>query len=98
MLSKSELAELAMGLELSGLPFFWTLRKPVGSTESNSIQFPDGFLERTRDRGVVWTSWVPQLQVLSHESVGGFLTHCGWGSIVEGLMFGLLEYINLIIL
>ncbi|KAJ0703763.1 putative soyasaponin III rhamnosyltransferase [Helianthus annuus] len=90
MMSKTELDELALGLELSGLPFFWALRKPVGSTESelNSIELPDGFLERTRDRGVVWTSWVPQLQVLSHESVGGFLTHCGWGSIVEGLMFG----------
>ncbi|MFS8009982.1 putative soyasaponin III rhamnosyltransferase [Helianthus anomalus] len=67
MLSKSELAELALGLELSGLPFFWALRKPVGSTESNSIELPSGFLERTRDRGVVWMSWVPQLQVLSHE-------------------------------
>ncbi|KAI3798683.1 hypothetical protein L1987_33961 [Smallanthus sonchifolius] len=83
MVSKTELAELALGLELSGLPFFWALRKP-----SNSMELPNGFLERTGDRGVVWTSWVPQLQILSHESVGGFLTHCGWGSIVEGLMFG----------
>uniref|UniRef100_A0A251SIB9 Glycosyltransferase n=1 Tax=Helianthus annuus TaxID=4232 RepID=A0A251SIB9_HELAN len=84
MVSKTEMAE-SLGLELSGLPFFWALRKPVGSTELN---LPDGFLERTRDRGVVWTSWVPQLQILNHESVGGFLTHCGWGSIVEGLMSG----------
>ncbi|KAJ0485909.1 putative soyasaponin III rhamnosyltransferase [Helianthus annuus] len=85
MVSKTEMAELALGLELSRLPFFWALRKPVGSKELN---LPDGFLERTRDRGVVWTSWVPQLQILNHESVGGFLTHCGWGSIVEGLMSG----------
>ncbi|KAF5769261.1 putative soyasaponin III rhamnosyltransferase [Helianthus annuus] len=88
MVSKSELVELDLGLKLSGLPFFWTLRKPAGSTESDSMELPDRFLERTRDRVVVWTSWVPQLQVLSHESVGGFLIHCGWSSNVEGLMSG----------
>ncbi|CAH1436991.1 unnamed protein product [Lactuca virosa] len=88
MLSKTELGELALGLELSGLPFFWAFRKPAGSTESDSVELPDGFLERTRNRGMVWTSWVPQLQILSHDSVGGFLTHCGWSSVVEGLMFG----------
>ncbi|KAI7745302.1 hypothetical protein M8C21_017223 [Ambrosia artemisiifolia] len=53
MVSKREVAELALGLELSGLPFFWALRKPTGSTESNSVELPDGFLERNRDRGVV---------------------------------------------
>ncbi|KAI3798686.1 hypothetical protein L1987_33964 [Smallanthus sonchifolius] len=84
MVSKSELAELALGLELSGSPFFWALRKPVGPL----VELPDGFLERTSDRGLVWTSWVPQLQILSHESIGGFLSHCGWSSIVEGLMLG----------
>ncbi|KAI3794437.1 hypothetical protein L1987_37069 [Smallanthus sonchifolius] len=84
MVSETDLAELALGLELTGLPFFWAFRKPVGS----SVELPDGFLERIGDRGVVWTSWVPQLQILSHESVGSFLTHCGWSSIVEGLMLG----------
>ncbi|KVI08662.1 UDP-glycosyltransferase 91D1-like [Cynara cardunculus var. scolymus] len=88
MLNKTELGELALGLELSGLPFFWALRKPAGSTESESLEFLDGFIERTRNRGMVWKKWVPQLQILSHVSVGGFLTHCGWGSIVEGLTFG----------
>ncbi|GJT34857.1 UDP-glycosyltransferase 91D1-like protein [Tanacetum coccineum] len=88
MVSKTELRELALGLELSGLPFIWALRKPAGSAESDSMELPDGFLERTRNQGIVWTTWVPQLKILSHESIGGFLTHCGWGSIVEGLMFG----------
>ncbi|KAJ0802531.1 putative soyasaponin III rhamnosyltransferase [Helianthus annuus] len=88
MVSKSELVELALGLELSGLSFFWALRKPTGSTEFDSVELQHGFLERTRDCGIVWTSWVPQVQILSHESVEGFLTHCGWSSIVEGLMFG----------
>ncbi|KAL7612502.1 hypothetical protein Lser_V15G06939 [Lactuca serriola] len=88
MLSKTDVSELALGLELSGLPFIWAFRKPAGSTESDSVELPDGFLERIRNRGMVWTSWVPQLQILSHDSVGGFLTHCGWSSIVEGLMLG----------
>ncbi|CAH1436996.1 unnamed protein product [Lactuca virosa] len=88
MPSKTDVSELALGLELSGLPFFWAFRKPAGSTELDSVELPDGFLERIRNRGMVWTSWVPQLQILSHDSVCGFLTHCGWSSIVEGLMFG----------
>lgn len=87
-LSQNELTELGIGLELSGLPFFWVLRKPPGSEESNPIELPDGFLERIRDRGIVWMSWVPQLKILGHESVGGFLSHLGWSSIIEGLMFG----------
>ncbi|KAL8246739.1 hypothetical protein R6Q59_007955 [Mikania micrantha] len=85
VVNKSGLAELALGLELSGLPFFWALRKPAGL---DSVELPDGFLERTHNRGVVWTRWAPQVRILSHESVCGFLTHGGLSSVVEGLMLG----------
>ncbi|WVZ60199.1 hypothetical protein U9M48_010251 [Paspalum notatum var. saurae] len=81
------LRELAHGLELAGTRFLWALRPPVGDREDD-IVVPDGFAERTGDRGLVTKQWVPQVSVLAHAAVGAFLTHCGWGSIVEGLQFG----------
>lgn len=87
-MSQNELTEIALGLELSEIPFFWVLRKQAGLGDSEWIELPIGFEERTKGRGVVWTSWAPQVRILSHDSVGGFLTHGGWGSIVDGIQFG----------
>ncbi|RLN38809.1 hypothetical protein C2845_PM01G31200 [Panicum miliaceum] len=80
------LRELAYGLELAGTRFLWALRLPAGADGDSII--PVGFAERTGERGLVTTRWVPQVSVLAHGAVGAFLTHCGWGSIVEGLQFG----------
>ncbi|XP_062213299.1 UDP-glycosyltransferase 91D1-like [Phragmites australis] len=85
-LTVEQLHEIALGLELAGTGFLWALRKPNGILEADIL--PSGFEERTRGRGLVAMGWVPQLRILAHGSVGAFMTHCGWSSTIEGVLFG----------
>ncbi|KAF5186328.1 Udp-glycosyltransferase 91c1 [Thalictrum thalictroides] len=93
-LTENQISEMAIGLEKSNLPFFWVLRTPHYHHESSAgkdviTMLPDGFLDRTKDRGIVWTNWAPQVNILAHPSVRGMLSHCGWSSINEALGFGI---------
>eukprot|EP00252_Welwitschia_mirabilis_P000197 TRINITY_DN1017_c0_g1_i2.p2 TRINITY_DN1017_c0_g1~~TRINITY_DN1017_c0_g1_i2.p2 ORF type:complete len:242 (+),score=12.17 TRINITY_DN1017_c0_g1_i2:1129-1854(+) len=82
------LQEFAMGLMQSKLPFLWVLRPDVvaGGSPVECV-LPKEFVEGTRDQGMV-VKWCSQLEVLRHPSVGGFVTHCGWNSVLEGLWVG----------
>uniref|UniRef100_A0A0R0F8A7 UDP-glycosyltransferases domain-containing protein n=1 Tax=Glycine max TaxID=3847 RepID=A0A0R0F8A7_SOYBN len=33
-------------------------------------------------------AWCDQLRVLLHPSLGGYWTHCGWNSVIEGVFAG----------
>jgi hypothetical protein len=97
--SVGQVKEIAYGLERSGQRFLWVVKKPprdekTKQAENYTTEFdlegvlPEGFLERTKDRGMVVKTWAPQVGVLRKESVGGFVTHCGWNSVLEAVVAG----------
>jgi len=82
-LSDEDFTEITMGIEMSGFPFFWVLKKQNTST----VELED-VLVNNSEKGLVWRTWAPQMRILAHKSVGGFLTHCGWSSVIESLQIG----------
>ncbi|CDP05516.1 unnamed protein product [Coffea canephora] len=87
-LSKEEREEIAVGLELSNANFIWVVRFPVGHAIGLEEALPEGFLERVKGRGMVVNGWAPQAKILGHRSTGGFVSHCGWGSVIESIYYG----------
>ncbi|KAL3722353.1 hypothetical protein ACJRO7_034689 [Eucalyptus globulus] len=83
--SPEQLVELAKGLEASRQDFIWIVRKDKNEEQD---WLPDGFEERMDGKGLIIRGWAPQVLILDHESVGGFMTHCGWNSIMEGVCAG----------
>ncbi|XP_073525799.1 uncharacterized protein [Phyllobates terribilis] len=98
-LSTEQQNELASGLARSQQRFLWVVRSPNDAV-ANATYFtvdgeidplqhlPEGFVEENAGRGMAVPKWAPQIDVLSHESTGGFLTHCGWNSVLESVVNG----------
>ena len=85
VMTKQHLKEFAWGLANSKHPFLWIVRPDV--VRGDSAILSQDFFEETKDRGLL-VSWCPQEQVLAHPSIGVFLTHCGWNSILESICSG----------
>nr|KYP59358.1 putative UDP-glucosyltransferase At1g05670 family [Cajanus cajan] len=79
-LSEEQTEELAWGLRDGGNYFIWVIR------DSEQGKLPKDFVG-TSEKGLI-VAWCPQLQVLIHEALGCFLTHCGWNSTLEALSLG----------
>ncbi|MQM09536.1 hypothetical protein Taro_042413 [Colocasia esculenta] len=92
-LSREQIRELGAGLEKSGCRFLWVVKSRIvdreddGGVELEELLGED-YLERVGERGVVVKSWVDQEEVLAHPSVGGFLSHGGWNSMLEAVLHG----------
>lgn len=86
----SQLIELGLGLEASNRPFIWVIVKTEGENFSEIEKWleDEKFEERIKGRGLLIKGWAPQILILSHPAIGGFLTHCGWNSTIEGVCSG----------
>ncbi|XP_057959799.1 anthocyanidin 3-O-glucosyltransferase 2-like [Malania oleifera] len=93
---RDQVKEIAGGVENSGYRFLWSLRKPPpknthplpGEYASPPEEIlPEGFIERTAEIGRI-IGWAPQVAILSHPSIGGFVSHCGWNSTLESVWCG----------
>ncbi|KAL2492728.1 UDP-glycosyltransferase 90A1 [Abeliophyllum distichum] len=72
--SEEQLNEIAKGLEKSQVCFLWVLR-------SKGVEY----LQGVENRGLIVKEWVDQMEILQHKAVKGFLSHCGWNSVMESL-------------
>ncbi|KAK1568462.1 hypothetical protein Q3G72_024841 [Acer saccharum] len=80
-ISPEQLKEISSGLEESNVNFLWVIR-------NKESELGDGFEERVKDRGIVVREWVDQREILLHQSIQGFLSHCGWNSVMESICAG----------
>ena len=84
---ETQVKEMALGLESSGHRFLWSLRSQTPNALADDV-LPEGFLDRIKGKGMICSGWAPQVEVLAHKAIGGFVSHCGWNSILESLWHG----------
>lgn len=74
--SSAQMDEFVAGIRESGVRFLWVARG-----DDDRFEGVEG------ESGMV-VPWCDQLRVLCHGSVGGFWTHGGWNSALEGVFAG----------
>ncbi|KAG9146196.1 hypothetical protein Leryth_007906 [Lithospermum erythrorhizon] len=84
-LTEEQLVEFVWGLADSPHNFIWIVSATLVGGESSLL--PPDFETKIKNRGLL-ASWCDQEAVLKHPAVGGFLTHCGWNSVLESICAG----------
>ncbi|KAM1353094.1 hypothetical protein TB2_032315 [Malus domestica] len=86
-LTRVQLLEFWHGLIDSGKPFLWVIRPDMLWNEQEAHATSVKLEVGTKEKGFI-AEWVPQEEVLAHKAIGGFLTHSGWNSTIEGIWAG----------
>ncbi|KAM0947466.1 putative scopoletin glucosyltransferase [Dioscorea sansibarensis] len=84
--TSTQLHEIAKGVESSQQPFIWVVKKELFNDEGEGLM--EEYEKRVEGRGLIVRGWAPQMLILNHGAVGGFLTHCGWNSTLEAVSAG----------
>ncbi|KAH0645734.1 hypothetical protein KY290_034541 [Solanum tuberosum] len=80
---EEQLAEIAKALEASTVPFIWVVKE---DQSAKTTWLPESLFDEKK--GLIIKGWAPQLTILDHSAVGGFMTHCGWNSVLEAIIAG----------
>ncbi|KAI3470049.1 hypothetical protein Pfo_026712 [Paulownia fortunei] len=87
-LPKAQMEEIAKGLLDSGRPFLWVIRVNENANDEQKEEDENlSCLEELEKIGKI-VPWCSQLEVLTHPSLGCFVTHCGWNSTLESISCG----------
>ncbi|KAI5072416.1 hypothetical protein GOP47_0012522 [Adiantum capillus-veneris] len=86
VLSQAQFDEILDGLLSSEQHFLWAFR-PGLVEDATCSSTPTYVMSKSHSKGFV-VDWAPQVKVLAHPSIGGFLTHCGWNSVTESIAHG----------
>ncbi|KAE8723825.1 UDP-glycosyltransferase 75D1 [Hibiscus syriacus] len=87
VLAKEQMEEIARALTASGRPFLWVVRNRKDRGEEEMEEDKLSFREELEKLGMI-VPWCSQVKVLSHPSLGCFVSHCGWNSTLESLVAG----------
>ncbi|KAE8023170.1 hypothetical protein FH972_008906 [Carpinus fangiana] len=90
-MSRDQTREIGNGLIKSGCRFLWVVKdKKVDKEEEEGLDEVVGreLMENTKGKGLVVKNWVDQGEILRHRAVGGFVSHCGWNSVIEAAWHG----------
>ncbi|PQQ00273.1 UDP-glycosyltransferase 708D1-like [Prunus yedoensis var. nudiflora] len=91
-LSGDQIREVGDGLVKSGFRFLWVVKEKLvdreEEEEEGNLVIGHELMEKLKGRGLVVKSWVEQGEILGHRAVGGFVSHCGWNSVVEAAWHG----------